>query len=129
MKLKEKKLRVLLAEPLKSTRGVIKLLLEHIESVGEVIAVPSAVAALSILRNDSDFSIIITAVYFDDLDGFDFIKNLEIRDLLSIPIIMISSNSSIRNEAINSGAFAFLAKPLRLGDLRDVISQAADMIL
>lgn len=129
MRLKEKKLRLLLVEPIKSTRAVLKLLLEQIQSVGEVIAVPSPVAALSILRSDSDFSIIITAAYCEQLDGFDFIKNLEKRDLLSIPIIMISSDSSIRNKAINSGAFAFLAKPLSLNALKEAVSQAADMIL
>ena len=63
------------------------------------------------------------------INGFDLIKNLEKSDLLGIPVILMSADESLKEKAIEIGAFGFLQKPIYFDDLKAMVEQAASMIL
>lgn len=126
--MKNESFRVLLIEPDKDSLMMEKKLISSIDFVKEIIALPTPLAALNILSPDNKFSVIFTCVHTPLLTSFDFMESLSKRDLLGIPVIMISTDQDARQKAINSGAFAFLQKPLELSEVKEALTQAKSMI-
>lgn len=122
-------LKVILIEPSRTSAEVEKSLLEHIDDVSHVLLQRDPLGVLNILRLNSSFSMIIAEINMPKLNGFDFIKNLEKRDLLGIPVILMSADESLKDKAIEIGAFGFLSKPIYFDDLKSMVEQAASMIL
>lgn len=129
--MKSKELKILLVEPSKSSAELERLMLLEVPMVSQVVALPNPVAALNILHTEQmgqDFSMIVTCAHAPRLSGFELIDNLAKRDLLSIPVIMISTDSSLRQKALEYGALDFLEKPIDFELLKESISRAASMI-
>ena len=63
------------------------------------------------------------------MDGIEFLNNLEsIPDLNKIPVIVLTTDETRRNEAFNHGAFDFLVKPIREAQLRSKIEKVLDLV-
>ena len=122
-------LKIMLIEPNTSSAEVEKALLEHIRDVGHVLVQKNPLGALNLLRLSNSFSMIIAEINMPKINGFDFIKNLEKNDLLGIPVILMSADESLKEKAIEIGAFGFLQKPIYFDDLKAMVEQAASMIL
>ena len=122
-------LKIMLIEPNASSAEVEKALLEHIRDVGHVLVQKNPLGALNLLRLSNSFSMIIAEINMPKISGFDFIKNLEKNDLLGIPVILMSADESLKDRAIEIGAFGFLQKPIYFADLKAMVEQAASMIL
>ena len=122
-------LKIMLIEPNASSAEVEKALLEHIRDVGHVLVQNNPLGALNLLRLSNSFSMIIAEINMPKINGFDFIKNLEKNDLLGIPVILMSADESLKDRAIEIGAFGFLQKPIYFADLKAMVEQAASMIL
>lgn len=122
-------LKIMLIEPNPSSAVVEKALLEHISDVGHVLVQKNPLGALNLLRLSNSFSMIIAEINMPKINGFDFIKNLERSDLLGIPVILMSADESLKDRAIEIGAFGFLQKPIYFADLKAMVEQAASMIL
>ena len=122
-------LKIMLIEPNTSSAEVEKALLEHIRDVGHVLVQKNPLGALNLLRLSNSFSMIIAEINMPKINGFDLIKNLEKSDLLGIPVILMSADESLKEKAIEIGAFGFLQKPIYFDDLKAMVEQAASMIL
>ena len=122
-------LKIMLIEPNTSSAEVEKALLEHIRDVGHVLVQKNPLGALNLLRLSDSFSMIIAEINMPKINGFDLIKNLEKSDLLGIPVILMSADESLKEKAIEIGAFGFLQKPIYFDDLKAMVEQAASMIL
>lgn len=122
-------LKIMLIEPNPSSAEVEKALLEYISDVGHVLVQKNPLGALNLLRLSNSFSMIIAEINMPKINGFDFIKNLERSDLLGIPVILMSADESLKDRAIEIGAFGFLQKPIYFADLKAMVEQAASMIL
>lgn len=119
----------MLIEPNPSSAEIEKALLEYISDVGHVLVQKNPLGALNLLRLSNSFSMIIAEINMPKINGFDFIKNLERSDLLGIPVILMSADESLKDRAIEIGAFGFLQKPIYFADLKAMVEQAASMIL
>lgn len=122
-------LKIMLIEPNTSSAEVEKALLQHISDVGHVLVQKNPLGALNLLRLSNSFSMIIAEINMPKINGFDLIKNLEKSDLLGIPVILMSADESLKEKAIEIGAFGFLQKPIYFDDLKAMVEQAASMIL
>lgn len=122
-------LKIMLIEPNTSSAEVEKALLQHISDVGHVLVQKNPLGALNLLRLSDSFSMIIAEINMPKINGFDLIKNLEKSDLLGIPVILMSADESLKEKAIEIGAFGFLQKPIYFDDLKAMVEQAASMIL
>ncbi len=127
--MKNEDFRILLIEPDRDSLIMEKKLISTIDFVKEIVALPTPLAALNILSPDNQFSVIFTCVHTPLLSSFDFMESLTKRDLLNIPVIMISTDHSAKEKAIKSGAFAFLLKPLELSQINETLTQVRSMIL
>ena len=83
------------------------------------------VSALERLRQQ-EFDVVVTDIRMDGMDGIEVLQ--EVRNLWPrAKVIMISGYATLEvaHEALAKGAFDFIAKPFKPGDLRQMVARAA----
>ena len=73
-----------------------------------------------------EFDIVVTDIRMDEIDGMQFLEHV-IKKTPRTKVIMITGYAmmSLAREAMEKGAFDFIAKPFQPDDLRRVIAKAA----
>lgn len=76
-----------------------------------------------------EFKIVVTDIRMDDIDGMQVLEFVHKRWPRS-KVIMITGYAmmSLAREAMDKGAFDFIAKPFKPDDLREVIVRAAEAL-
>jgi len=89
----------------------------HLEGFAPFVASNGKVA-LEILRSGAPIKIILLDLMMPIMDGYQFRSEL-MRDpsLASIPVIVISADSSVAEKAARMGATAYLRKPIEVDAL------------
>jgi DNA-binding NtrC family response regulator len=74
---------------------------------------------------DYPVNVVLLDFHMPKIDGMTALTEIK-KNHPDLKIIMMTDNASpdIRNQALNLGAFAFLMKPLNIGELFDVIDAA-----
>lgn len=122
-----KTLRVLAVDDDMINRKLIRSMLMKTDNVSEVIEAANGMDALDILKKDSSIDIILLDIIMPIMGGIDFLKVARADEIMkSIPIIVLTTDETIRAEALNEGANDFLTKPIRE---RDIVSKIAKLIL
>lgn len=115
---------ILIVDDEENTRiGLSKLLTQE----GFVVdSAASGHEALDYLRG-AHVNLVISDINMPDMGGLAFLKELS-RNFPSINVIMITAYGGVESylEAMNLGAFEYLHKPVRLGELRSVINKIFD---
>ncbi len=119
-------LRVLLAEDNRTNQKVATIMLERLGH--EVAVVENGAEAVEALRVDR-FDLVLMDVQMPEMDGFEATRR--IRDPESgvtdtrIPIVAMTAHAmkGDRERCLESGMDAYLAKPIKPGELRDVIDR------
>ncbi len=76
--------------------------------------------------DQKDFDIVVTDIRMDEVDGLQVLEHVR-RSSERTKVIMITGYAmmSVAREAMEKGAFDFIAKPFKPDDLRKVIAKAA----
>jgi len=76
--------------------------------------------------NEKEFDIIVTDIYMDAMDGMQ-VLDIVLKKSSRTKVIMITGYAmiSLARDAMEKGAFDFIAKPFKPDDLRVVIAKAA----
>ncbi len=84
-------------------------------------------AGLALKRlNEKEFDIVVTDVRMEDVDGIQVLETVLARsERTKVIIITGYATVEIAREALVKGAFDFIAKPFKPGDLRAAIDKAA----
>ena len=123
----DKILRVLAVDDDMINRKLIKSMLMKADNVSEVIEAVNGMDALDILKKDSNIDIILLDIIMPIMGGIDFLKVARADDSMkNIPVIVLTTDETIRGEALNEGANDFLTKPIRE---RDIVSKINQLIL
>jgi DNA-binding NtrC family response regulator len=88
----------------------------------EVFTAPKeAVARLE----EKNFDIVVTDIHMEELDGMQVLEGILQRSP-ETKVIMITGYATLEkaHESLNKGAFDFIAKPFRIGKIRDTILKA-----
>jgi DNA-binding NtrC family response regulator len=87
-----------------------------------------AFEALDILRNDSNFDVILTDIRLPKMNGLQLLDELKAHHP-HIPVIVISAyNKSEREpETLRKGAFGYLQKPFHICELTEMVQQAMQL--
>jgi putative two-component system response regulator len=120
-------LRVLAVDDDMINRKLIKSMLMKVENISEVVEAVNGMDALEILKKDLGIDIILLDIIMPIMGGIDFLKVARADDRLkSIPVIVLTTDETIRASALNEGANDFITKPIRE---KDILSKITKLIL
>ena len=76
--------------------------------------------------DESPFDIVVTDIRMDKIDGIQILEHIMTKSARTKVIIITGyATVEIAREALSKGAFDFIAKPFKPGDLRAIIERAA----
>ena len=79
--------------------------------------------------DEHPFDIVVTDVRMDEIDGIEVLERILARsDKTKVIIITGYATVEVAREAMTKGAFDFIAKPFKPGDLRTIINRAVKEI-
>lgn len=75
---------------------------------------------------EKQFDIVVTDIRMEELDGLQVLENV-LQKSPSTKVIMITGYATLEmaQESVKKGAFDFIAKPFRIGKMRETIQKAA----
>jgi putative nucleotidyltransferase with HDIG domain len=87
----------------------------------------SGVEALQILRNDSDFQLVLTDLMMPELDGVGLLEMVKVQHE-NLPVVMVTAvqDISVALGAIRKGAYDYLLKPFKADQLLTVVRRALE---
>jgi DNA-binding NtrC family response regulator len=76
--------------------------------------------------DQKDFDVVVTDIRMDEIDGMEVLDRVRVKSPRT-KVIMITGYAmmTLAREAMEKGAFDFIAKPFKPNDLRKVIAKAA----
>ena len=117
-------LRVLAVDDDMINRKLIKTMLMKQDNVAEVIEAVNGMEALDILKKDTAIDIVLLDIVMPIMGGIDFLKVARTDDTMKeIPVIVLTTDETIRAEALDVGANDFLTKPIRENEIVTKISK------
>ena len=79
--------------------------------------------------NQKEFDIVVTDIRMDDIDGIQILENVrEISNRTKVVMITGYATIEVARESLAKGAFDFIAKPFKLGEIRGVIHKAIEAL-
>lgn len=122
-----KTLRVLAVDDDMINRKLIKSMLMKTDNISEVIEATNGMDALDILKKDTSIDIVLLDIIMPIMGGIDFLKVARADEQMKeIPVIVLTTDETIRAEALNVGANDFLTKPIRE---KEIVTKIAKLIL
>jgi DNA-binding NtrC family response regulator len=78
---------------------------------------------------DKNFDIVVTDIRMEELDGLQVLESV-LQKSPATKVIMITGYATLdmAHESLAKGAFDFIAKPFRIGKIREVILKAAQTL-
>ncbi len=104
----------------------LETLKRSVELFGHEAVLASSGEQAQTLILEQPLDLILTDMMLPDTDGLSLVKNLKNNPRVSeVPVIMLSASPEIdaSQAALDAGAEEFLAKPIRLQTLQDVIER------
>ena len=92
-----------------------------------VIAKTDAESALSVIRGGARVDLVLTDNFMPGMKGSELVTVLK-KDAPSVPVIMLTAYSSVESylQNISGGAFEYINKPVKAGELRRIVQAALD---
>ncbi len=124
----EKKLKILAVDDDFINLKLISSMLKRHPNIDSIIEASNGLDALNILKSEGDFNLVLLDIKMPVMDGIEFLNNLQsMQELNKIPVIVLTTDETRKNEAFESGAFDFLVKPIREHDLNQKIAKVVDL--
>lgn len=122
-----KNLKILIAEDNLINQKVLKGIFSDCEI--ELVFANDGLEAVSFLKNQKDFDIILMDANMPNLDGLEATKKIrEYKEFTKLPIIALSGDTASDDikRMLNAGMDAHLAKPINLNELYDILKTFTD---
>ncbi|MDQ7784914.1 MAG: sigma-54 dependent transcriptional regulator [Desulfomonilaceae bacterium] len=104
--------------------------LEHVlrKEKYDVVTAHTGPEALELIRNN-DFDVVLTDLRMEKVDGMTILREAKEKNDVT-EVIMITAFASVDTaiEAMRRGAYHYLAKPYRVGEVRKVVAEAAEKV-
>lgn len=122
--MEEKKLKIMIID---DEHIVGKRLKSALESSGEQVETFEDGEKALERFNESPFDIVVTDIRMEKIDGIEILEKVQARAPKTKVIIITGyATVEVAREALSKGAFDFIAKPFKPGDLREIIQRASN---
>lgn len=117
----DNKKRILLVDDEENARTALAKILSREEY--EVISAGNGFEALELLKN-VQVDLVITDINMPEMNGMSFLREIN-RLYPGINVIMVTAYGEVESyiEAMNLGAFEYINKPVRINELKKIISK------
>ncbi|MDD3343711.1 MAG: response regulator [Sulfurospirillaceae bacterium] len=124
----EKKLKILAVDDDFINLKLISSMLKRHPNVSSIVEATNGLDALNLLKSETDISLILLDIKMPIMDGIEFLTNLQsMQEYNKVPVIVLTTDETRKNEAFDCGAFDFLVKPIRENDLNLKIAKVVDL--
>lgn len=124
----DKKLKILAVDDDFINLKLISSMLKKNPHVELIVEATNGLDAINLLQNQNDIDLILLDIKMPVMDGIEFLTNLQpMRQFKDIPVIVLTTDETRKNEAFDKGAFDFLVKPIREVDLSAKIAKVVDL--
>ncbi len=125
----DKKLKLLAVDDDFINLKLIHSMLKNSPDIREVIEAKDGLDALNKIKNEDDIDIILLDIKMPVMDGIEFMENISlIPEKRNIPIIILTTDETMKHKAFDSGAFDFLVKPIREHELYEKIAKVKSLL-
>ena len=77
--------------------------------------------ALEALERNPSYNLVLMDIHMPDMDGIEASRELRKRGV-TCPIVALSADSTVQDECLRAGMHAFLRKPLKVTDIKHVLT-------
>ena len=124
----EKRLKILAVDDDFINLKLISSMLKRNVNVGTIVEATNGLDALNLLKTEANIDLILLDIKMPIMDGIEFLTNLQsMPEFHNLPVIVLTTDETRKNEAFDSGAFDFLVKPIRDHDLSSKIQKVVDL--
>ncbi|HDX6332289.1 TPA: response regulator [Campylobacter fetus] len=125
-----KKINVLVVDDDEISLKLLELMLKNNPLVAQIIKAKNGLEGINILERKFDTGLILLDLSMPVMNGIEFLINLESREYLSmIPVVVISTDETKKQEVFKLGAYDFILKPIRQKELNMVVENAMNILL
>ena len=124
----EKKLKILAVDDDFINLKLISSMLKRNDNVDTIVEATNGLDALNLLKTEVQIVLILLDIKMPGMDGIEFLTNLQsMPEFQKLPVIVLTTDETRKNEAFDRGAFDFLVKPIRDHDLSSKIQKVIDL--
>ena len=108
---------------------LIHTMLKKNPNISEVLEAKDGLDALNKIKQIDNIDIILLDIKMPIMNGIEFMQNLfSIPEKKNIPIIILTTDETMKHKAFDSGAFDFLVKPIRERELNEKILKIKNLL-
>jgi CheY-like chemotaxis protein len=120
----EHKLKVLAVDDDMINLKLLKSMLMKHDRIETVLEAKNGADAIDALKENDDIDIILLDIIMPVMGGIEMLKIIRAdEDLHQMPVIVLTTDETKKNEALETGANGFLMKPIRAHELAEKIDQ------
>lgn len=124
----EKKLKILAIDDDFINLKLISSMLKKNIYIDSIVEATNGLDALNLLKSELGINLILLDIKMPIMDGIEFLINLQsMAEFNKLPVIVLTTDETRKNEAFENGAFDFLVKPIREFDLSTKIKKVVDL--
>ena len=125
----ERKLKILAVDDDIINLKLIKSMLKKSSDVSEVVEAKDGLEAINRITDIDDIDLVLLDIKMPIMNGIEFMENISLMPAKrDIPIIILTTDESMKHKSFDSGAFDFLVKPIRKDDLYNKISKVKNLL-
>ncbi len=125
----DRKIKILAVDDDYINLKLIHSMLKNNANVYEVDEAKDGLEALTKIKEFDDIDLILLDIKMPIMDGIEFMENISLLpNKKNIPIIILTTDESMKHKAFDSGAFDFLVKPIREQELNEKILKVKNLL-
>ena len=106
---------------------LVSSILKRNDHVNKVIEAANGLEALEEIKKNKDVNLVLLDMVMPVMDGSKFLDSLMVdKELSKIPVIVLTTDETKKQEAFEKGAYDFIVKPVREHVLNEKIDKAVE---
>lgn len=108
---------------------LLNSMLKTYDNIESVLEAKNGLDAITMLNENTDTNLVLLDIKMPIMNGIDFLINIQSHpNIKQIPVIVLTTDETMRNEAFEKGAYDFLTKPIRKDQLFEKLDTLSKLL-